>query len=167
MVSTELRSDASKMISLSLVRNMAVGVLLAGIALLFLPYIPQLLNKEDSVAAAAASGLMPFGGEVVTVHPNICGGMVHVVIKSVFGGTTDLMLTGATKVYLNGPPATPKQNVLGLYGPSMTCSPTRFLSYSGGVVFMIGTSKPPGAPEAAPPKVSTPATSGSGGGTAL
>jgi hypothetical protein len=102
---------------------------------------PAVTNKVTTSSMQGLSGLFPFGGKVVTIHPNICGGMVHITVQSATGGTIDLMTTGGTKFYLYGPPTNPGQNVVGQYAPTqVTCSPTRFVSYSGGMVVMIGTS---------------------------
>lgn len=101
----------------------------------------QSAAKVTTSAIEGLLGLTPFGGRVITIHPNICGGMVHITVQTSLGGTVDLMTTGATRFYKSGPPTNPGQNVLGLYAPTqVTCSPTRFVSYSGGAVIMMGSS---------------------------
>ena len=91
----------------------------------------------------ALTGMKPFGGKITVIHPNICGGMAHFTVLSATGGTVNLMADAGTITYLEGPASSVGQNVLGLYVDTVvTCSPTRFTSYSGGRVFMMGTSKP-------------------------
>lgn len=89
---------------------------------------------------AAAGGLLPFGGKITLIEPNICGGFSHITVLTMFG-TKHLMIDGAAKAHLFGPPSHPGQNILGVYSPTqVTCSPNRFTSISGGRVFMYGTS---------------------------